>query len=249
MVRNLPYMLPTGWALLLSGYTILFPPSRTGDLRFWFNTNSIAFATALLEWILAGFAFGGIIADLILIVALISHTLSQNKIVVFPLHPDRSGGFSPLGNFSLRLSYLAAGLGLFLVCQIVVAIIDRRIQQDHILMLASVLYLVAVPTFFYLPLHSTHKAMLAYRDNLIRDTSERYLETHQSIHSTNYTLEAKQLEEKLLILEALKKLQEEHERAYPVWPFNINIRFAVLANVLTPIIPTIIGLVIDFATR
>ena len=53
-----------------------------------------------------------------------------------------------------------------------------------------------------------------------------------------------QLANRLKYLDDLKQLQQ-HDLAYPVWPFSVEIRLAVLANAIVPVIPTVFGLIID----
>jgi hypothetical protein len=237
-VRRLPYIFAVGAdGLIASGLL--------DNSTYWHEVHPISFVCAILIWLFAFFAAASAFLNIVIAIVLIDHIFRHNPTVTRPLHPDRAGGFRPLGDFSLRLSYLAVIYGLFYVTLAIRSTRMGTIGEDYSLFFWVTFYFIIVPILFYLPLDAAHRAMVAYRDNLIRDTSARYSKENQGIHETDYTLDADELEQRLRALDALKKLQEQHEREYPVWPFNMRIRITVLANAMVPVIPTLIGLIID----
>jgi hypothetical protein len=192
-------------------------------------------------WLIAWYTGPQLILNVFLSALLVAHIFKKNEIQVHRLHRDGCGGFSPLSKFSLHVTYFALIYGIGFFVSGLHSYFEGNISKDYLLFLDVSIYLVIVPIIFYLPLHSAHKAMLNYRHRLINKTSEKYLHEHSSLYNSSYD----DLEDKLKVLDGLKQLRDEHEQAYPVWPFNIRIRLAVLLNALFPVTTTLIGLFID----
>ena len=117
------------------------------------------------------------------------------------------------------------------------------IGENYFLIFNTTVYLFLVPMLFYLPLHFPHRAMVAYREKLMSDTAKHYHEEHRKILQ-GLSTDAEELETKLKYLDGLQKLQE-HNRKYPVWPFNFRTSLGVFANAITPTVPTVIGLALN----
>jgi hypothetical protein len=239
----LPFILTTLATFIIVPFIVYY---WNDSLTFWWELHPLTAIVMFSSFWPAWFALAGVIVNVVIAVLIMREVLIENEIVVHPLHPDRSGGFSPLSKFLLQLLNLALVYAIFIVSVVVRSILAGDIAHDFGTFVNAFAYAIVVPILFYVPLRSTHRAMVAFRDDLTRQTSHRYLEENKRIHDTDYDLTAEQLEEKLKILGSLKEL-ERHERAYPVWPFNVRIRLAVLANALVPVVPTVIGLVLDLA--
>jgi len=226
----------------LIGATLWTTTALISPEKMWWESNPISFISLTLVEIVAWFALAGVVVNFVLSGYLIHKILHNNHIVVHPLHPDRCGGWSSLGKFSLRVSYFALVYGVLLVIWAIGAI-QSDISDDYALFIQVFAYVVAVPTLFYLPLHSAHKSMVAFRNKLIRDTSDRYLQEHLRAHDMEVK-DVEVLQTSVKYMDTLRDLQK-HELTYPVWPFSIRTRLAVLLNAVTPAIPTIFGVIID----
>jgi hypothetical protein len=240
-VLILPLGLTLGIGAILILWLLVFIP---GDLTYWSVIHPITFLVAGSTYMIAWWALVSLIANLTLTIRLINAIFAHNRIKVHRLYPDQSGGFNPMGRFSLRISVIALVYGAFLVAAAINSTFNTGIiEEDYLLFFQIPIYLVVVPTLFYWPLRSAHRAMVQFRDDLIRETSQRYLDEHLKAHNAA-TNDAEKLEARLKYMDALKKLQE-HEQTYPVWPFNMRIRLTVVANTLVPVIPTVIGLALE----
>jgi hypothetical protein len=197
----------------------------------------------VLTWTISYFALGGLLTNVVLGIRLIDQIFQRNAIQVYPLHPDNSGGLGAMGRYSLKLSLIALALGLFIVAAAIASITRGIIQTDYILFALSLIYLAIVPTLFFLPLRTVHAAMVAFRDNLFRETSNRYLSHHLNLHQ-NSEIGVDELENNIKYLDQLKALRE-HDKMYPVWPFDLRIRLTVFFTTILPILPSVIGIATD----
>lgn len=237
----LPHALTVLAGILWLVWNLVIMPDFNSN-RWWRLYPEITVFNTLVL-VIAWVALFGLILNVFLTVQIIRQIFRDNSIQVYRLHPDGSGGFAPLGRFSLRIMYLALIFGVFLAIWAVQGITEGRMSTDYLLMFLVVLYVVCVLTLFYLPLHLPHLAMVAYRDKLARETSSRYLEANVNAHLAN-NQDAEMLSEKLKYMEGLQNLSVQ-ERSYPVWPFNTRIRLTVLFNALVPVIPTVLGFIVD----
>ncbi len=146
------------------------------------------------------------------------------KVNVRPLHPDRAGGLSPLGNFALRLSYLMALHGVLLVLApitrsfLMSATFGFRFQPDILVGLG--IYTLIAPAVFFAPLAVAHSSMRLAKERLLLQIDEKYEVVLGKIQKT--------LGDDVCDLEAdlksLTELQSLHAVAkeFPVWPFNLE---------------------------
>jgi hypothetical protein len=84
-------------------------------------------------------------------------------VYVRPLHPDRAGGLSPLGNFSLALSYIVTFIGFMLVTTPItrhyLAHGTFRFRWTNDILVGLGIYVMVAPIVFFAPLSVTHGAM------------------------------------------------------------------------------------------
>lgn len=238
-IRFTPIFLLTP-ILILLGLEALFDFDH---VRHWSETNGLFWICSTCGNTLGWLALASLFVSLILTMLLLRYIFLKNEIVVFPLHPDGSGGYGSLARFSLRLSYLALIIAAFIIAQVIGTMRRGQLSSEYIVMLNSLAYLLIVPALFYLPLHQAHRAMLTFRTNLINRTSAQFFERHKALLN-ELPQNANALANQLKYLEELEKLQAFNQK-YPVWPFNMKVRLAVLANAITPLVPTVIGLVVE----
>lgn len=230
-----------GTIVLLMCWFVYMP---LDSFNFWFEVNLIPFLAVTVLYSVAWYTGFALLITIVLAIRFMNLVFKDNHIRVNPLHPDECGGFRPLSTFSIRLINIALFWAVILVVSVIRSYQLGVIGGDYALFSSPVLYLMLVPTLFYLPLHSTHLAMLKYRNQLMADTAEQYLREHNTLLS-ELSASDKDMEARLKRLENLQKVQE-HNRKYPVWPFTYRIRFAVLANAVIPTVTTIIGFILDY---
>jgi hypothetical protein len=171
-------------------------------------------------------------------------------IEVRPLHPDRAGGLSPLGNFTLMLSYIITLVGLVLVVTPItrnyVAEGSFEFRWTAELVLGLGAYIVVAPVVFFAPLSVAHSAMRDAKDRLLLQIARRF-ETEYGQVQAALAGELSGLEDSL---KSLRELQDLHKTTsqFPVWPLNVQnlarfvtsfvspIALAVIADVLTGVL-------------
>jgi hypothetical protein len=236
-----------GPALSLCAYlaSILWLLNQNEPTSWWYlNPTIIIIGISVLQ--IAWVPFFSLLVNYAIAILLIRDILEGNEIQVYRLSVDRSGGFGPLGQFSLRVVFFAFSYGIFLAQWAIHSTSDGTIGTDYALFFNVTLYAVLVPTFFYLPLSIAHQKMAAFREKLVHETSRQYLREHLNIHEGKLPKLTK-LEEQVKHMAALQVLVK-HELDYPVWPFSTRIRLTVLLNSLIPAVPTIIGILLGVAT-
>lgn len=150
---------------------------------------------------------------------------------VRPLHPDRAGGLSPLGNFTLMLSYLIALIGIMLVITPIprnyLAVGTWRFRWTTELLVGLGIYVVAAPIVFFAPLWVAHNTMEEAKDQLLLQIARRFEKEYSEIQKV-LDKDISSLEDRSKILEnsskILRELQALHDTTskFPVWPFNVS---------------------------
>jgi len=165
---------------------------------------------------------------------------------VRPLHPDKAGGLSPLGKFSLNISYLITILG-FILAAIPMAryylangTFGFNWTTDVILGLG--IYIIAAPFAFFAPLSVAHAAMKSTKQNLLLQISQRF-ETEYSVVQKSLQGDVIELETNMMNLKGLHSLHELTNK-FPVWPFNIENILRFITSFVSPILVVLVSTVI-----
>lgn len=177
-----------------------------------------------------------------------SRLFTKFTVYVQPLHPDRAGGLSPLGNFSLALSYIVTLIGLLLVTTPItrhfleVGTIGFKWTPDILVGLG--VYVVAAPIVFFAPLSVTHNAMQNAKDLLLLQIAQRFEAEYISVQNA-LDGDISGLDNSLKILKELHSLHEVTSE-FPVWPFNSEnmVRFAT-----TLVSPIALAIVADWLSK
>lgn len=176
---------------------------------------------------------------------------SEFSITILPLHPDGSGGLSPLGNYALKLSYLIVLVGLILVITPITRnfVINGTFEffWTSELIVALGAYLIAAPVIFFLPLSVAHRVMQEAKNHLLIKIANRFSEEYSLIQKA---LSQKDIDIKQN-LEIMEQLQDLHRTidSFPVWPFDSAnlIRFAT--SYITPLLTAILATIIDIVIK
>lgn len=169
-----------GLAVIATGIVGISGPP---EVTHWSHRTIITGTLVVFNWTLIWLALSGLIVSMAVAAAALNSIFDNNRIVVHRLHPDRGGGFSPVGDFSLKLTPMAILPGLIIGFSVWESINQGTFRYDSPQFIVSAaICLGIIPALFYLPIRSARKAMLRYRDGLIRETYERYSAEHQSKH-------------------------------------------------------------------
>jgi hypothetical protein len=144
---------------------------------------------------------------------------------VRPLNPDQAGGLSPLGSFTLKLSYLIACTGFMLVVTPItrnyVAVGTLRFRWTVELVIGLGIYLITAPVVFFGPLWVAHRVMEDAREQLLSQIARRFDMVWNSVQDgLGVGVGISRLDSSLKALKELKALHETASK-FPVWPFNL----------------------------
>lgn len=157
-------------------------------------------------------------------------------------HPDRAGGFSPLGNLCLWNALVVSVAGVYLGGWILLGPVSpyRSAALEYI----SLYYrLLAIPVVvaaisFFLPMWSVHRVMVAGRANVLTELDR----LGKSINDLSRKLLAEVDEMNPATSEELGKRLERMQRVceqsqhVAVWPFNTGILMRFLGVQLVPVL-------------
>jgi hypothetical protein len=185
--------------------------------------------------------------DLVVIFIALNDLLRSQLVQVRPFHPDNAGGMGAIGRFVANLSYCIAAIGIALSLAIIQepdSIVD---MSNFAAIIMFAFYLLLAPTIFFVPLWSTHLAMIAYRDRLIKETSEEFDIAFDEMR----TRRSERSNRTKFLLRRIQELDEERKllNRFPTWPFNSqNIR-KFFGVALSPLMPVITSIVLDLVSK
>ena len=244
-IRAVPIFL----AVVVAIELVLLPPPKMTDPLFWFNINRINTASMVVNSTLIWLALASFAVSMAISGATLNSIFTKNKIMVHSLHPDKSGGFGSVGDFSFQLTVMALLPGFLVGAFVGGSIKNGTFGHDYpVLLLLGLAYLVIVPVLFYLPIRGAHKAMVAYRDNLIRQTYSTYSVENLSKYDPQNEEILTDVKGAVEQMDVLKRLAK-HESSYPVWPFGYRTRVGVFVNSILPLTFTLTGVFVDNMLR
>lgn len=233
--------------LLLPGYL-----ARMNRQDSWSMADPLNLTLSLLWALINIYSVVLLFTHCVLSIYWFSRLFTNFTVYVRPLHPDRAGGLSPLGNFSLALNYIVTLIGLMLVTTPItrhyLAHGMFRFRWTSDILVGLGIYVMAAPIVFFAPLSVTHSAMKNAKGQLLLQIAQRfeaeYINVQNALDDDISGLESS--------LKILKELQSLHEvtSEFPVWPFNLEniVRFAT--SLVSPIALAIAAdLLSKFITR
>jgi hypothetical protein len=236
-------ILTTGGALvfLLPRYI-----NRMHTQDSWSMANPLNLVLSILWAIMGLYAALLLLFFILLSIFWLRRLFTDFNIEVRPLHPDHSGGLSPLGKFSLNLSYIITILGFILATipmsryYLANGTFGFSWTSDVILVLG--VYIIAAPFAFFAPLSVAHTAMKGTKQRLLLEISHRF-EKEYAVIQKSIQGDVSKLEESMVNLKGLHSLYELTSK-FPVWPFNIENIFRFITSFVSPILLVIISTII-----
>ena len=216
-------------AVLQSAYIIYFqlnlPPG-------WQNINYLMIALLVILRFISVYALFHLLFRKIISIYLINRFMQEYNVEVAPLHPDRAGGLKVLGRYVLSVGFIIGVVGLlFGMTLLRIRLGLEPLTTEFIIDL--VVYALAAPTLFVLPLWQAHRLMIGAREKIILDISKELEE--QFFMSMKNLREARLTSEDADGLKALEELYDLAEKI-PTWPLDFRILSQFGAVVLLPVI-------------
>ena len=212
-------------------FILVLPPYLAMGQNAYWSAETLSLILSLL-WMLIGlYCVVLLLIYSVLGIYWLSRLFNNFTIYVRPLHPDRAGGLSPLGNFTLMLSYIIAVIGIMFVSTPITrnyqAVGTWRFRWTTELLVGLGIYVVAAPTVFFAPLSVAHNAMKEAKDQLLLQIARRFEKEYSRIREVldedvpSLEYSSKILENSSKILGELQTLHDTTSK-FPVWPFNVS---------------------------
>jgi hypothetical protein len=158
---------------------------------------------------------------------------------ISPMHPDKAGGLRILGNYVLKRGIIVGLVGLLFGMNLLRIRLGLGTLSSEFYF-EMVIYAVATPSFFLLPLWRAHILMSDARQKIMLEIAQKfeaqYYISLEQIRSGAVT------DEHVSQIETLQKFYEIAEKA-PTWPLNIEIVSQFSAAILLPVF---LPMTIDF---
>jgi len=160
------------------------------------------------------------------------------RVNVNPLHPDRSGGLSFLGELGVQNVYpiVVIGFNLALVTLSDVVNLDKPLVSFYHLLLA-VSYLTAAVTVFFLPLSAFYRPMRRRKDSTLASLGSRSQRAYEQLQDAADPAAFDTAMEEIGRIEAMHKIAI----SMPVWPFSFSMVRTFALSVSSPFIAGLIG--------
>ncbi len=235
-----------------AGLVMLIQIPEIRAVRTWQTAHPIVFWTTVLMWGLIFFLGTMNVIRIILSIVWFNRLFDRFHVDVKVLHPDRAGGLSPLGEFSVKIGYGIAIYGLAAVVGILSESYLRTTQftgPELSIRFVPLLvaYLVLAPIAFFLPIGAARSTMRKAKHGFIVQIADQFeLETIaiQSLLASS----ADELKQKLEKIEQLTKLYDIAAK-FPVWPFNTENLVRFLSAISSPFVVALISVLVTVLKR
>lgn len=222
-------------------------PEQT-TFKLWETTGNFVLWYTIVFWGLFFFLITLGAFRILLIIYSLNLFFKKFKIFIKVLHPDGAGGLSPLGEFSIKLAYLIAALGI--------ATVSLNISNSYILnanysgfqitpyaIFLLFVYLLSAPIIFFAPIGTARAVMLTAKQDFIIKIADQF---DFEINKIMVRLSDKPDELKNAF-EKTEQLQKIYNiaRSFPVWPFNSENILRFFSVISSPIVLAIMSIVID----
>ncbi len=159
------------------------------------------------------------------------------KTTIHALHPDGAGGLSPLGNFSLKITFAGVLVGLCVLVGVWANVSQSQyglaiFSAPNIVMVIG--YIIGLMVAFFIPLLAARNAMTRAKDKTLYHISDHFnIAMHEAVEALKSPdgLKKEQLEQ----LQRLTALYDTAQRM-PVYPFNAGNVIKFATSVLWPVV-------------
>lgn len=196
-----------------------------------FTTSAILsmIPTFILYHLLSGFVFR------VAAICLVIRRYLSYDVMIHPLHPDKSGGLSPLGNFSLRITPAGVFVGICCLVGVAVNIYQYGFElcsMPNILIMLT--YIVGLSIVFFVPLLSARKGMVEAKKHTLQLISDRF---NIAMSEAMVELGTNKASPGLGVnnIEELTKLYAIAD-GMPIYPFNLENIVKFSSSILWPIL-------------
>ncbi|MCD4707484.1 MAG: hypothetical protein K8S62_07075 [Candidatus Sabulitectum sp.] len=189
-------------------------------------------------WFILSYSTGFLLLNTILTISSLRKLLRVDQISLWLSHPDGCGGLSPVSKFNLGLAIPFASIGILLSLQIETVFSSGEPDRLIILIIGILIYFIAGPLVFILPLSSTHRVMIREKQaELLRMAEVHGRLFNESVAATSKS--TKDLKDAITKLEDFNVLYKIVKQ-FPVWPIERQSAKRFGAIISAPILSSII---------
>lgn len=229
------------WLALLAGLleALYISYQHTHTATNWQNASVAMIIVLVPLRFLSFYAVSFILTREMINIISINRFLRIFPMDIAPLHPDKAGGLYAMGRYVLARGLIIGMAGLVFGMNLLRVRLGLGVLSAEFY-IEMVIYTLATPTFFILPLLQAHRLMIKAREKILREVAQKYEEQYNMAlqHLKTDQLNSDHMDN----IEALQKLYEIAEKA-PTWPLNMGIVSQFSAVVLVPVF---LPIVLDF---
>jgi len=228
-------------------YVIPVQGSVLPSIDFWYYTRSNLFIFSLLYMITNYILFNLIFRALSVSVTLYKYFQTPDSILVlYPLHPDKCGGISSIGELSIRVSLFGTFFPIYITILSTYTLLAGGSAQFLTYLVVYVVYLICIFLLLLFLIWQPHKAMARYKHKLLATVSESLFNleatTIEAIKNNDWN-KLKGMTERQRTLESLSEMIEKH---LPVWPLSLTQLQVFSAIASSPVIPGLLSFSLDY---
>ena len=206
----------------------------------WLTENGVIFWYHELFWYIIFLIGGMTVVKVLMILYWFNRLFREFEADVKVLHPDKAGGLSPLGNFSVKIGYMIGIFG-FTAVLVIWSHAAYMLGNDKLSFSAQpglisllIVYMILAPIVFFAPIGSAHSAMKKARHEFIFTISNQFENDFKKIE----WLLSKDSDDLKKGLEKIEQIQKIHNMAtrFPIWPFNTASIVRFFSSVFLPIL-------------
>jgi hypothetical protein len=220
--------------------------------KTWQTSHPIIFWYTVFVWGVVFFLGAMNVIRILLSIVWFNRLFRRFRIDVKVLHPDKAGGLSPLGEFSVKIGY---GIAVYGLAAVVVVLSESYLKTTQFtgpelsirFLPLLVAYVILAPIVFFLPIGAARSTMKKAKNEFIVQIAEQFeIETLeiQCLLASG----ADELKRKLEKIEQLTRLYDIAVK-FPVWPFNTENLVRFLSAISSPFVVAIISIVITILKR
>lgn len=159
------------------------------------------------------------------------------SIQIHPLHPDGAGGLGFIGNHYLGLTLLIIAIGYWLsFLNFLTPLTEGQpLNLNFEVIVGWILFLIAAPFSFFVPLWSAHLAMKRNKMAKLQVISEQYDSDIEHIQS-NLNLDVTVLEKRTKKATELYEIYQMTNKIHPTWPYSAQTLRRFSLSALLPVI-------------
>jgi hypothetical protein len=215
----------------------------------WVSVNPIIPWVRSLFNALSIYAGGILILDIVVLIYVLTRIFNSQNIKVQFSHPDKAGGLSAIGRFAANLGYLIGVFGILVSVSLVSNTMPQGINSIWSFFLVKVgglvLYLIAAPIIFFVPLYSAHIAMLKFRDTFLLDLGKEIDQEYSKVQKRRADLKAADLDDITKRIASFRELCSQ-AKEFPTWPFNAQNTRKFFSLSSGAILPGLMKTTVDF---